>query len=168
MPPRPEIVIRPGIESDAASLLEIHRRAILMLGRSAYSEAECASWAAGLTPEGYVRGMTTNGETFLVAEDDEGLCGFCSFKNDELVGLYVHPRMSRRGVGSMLLARAEAALSASGCDSLRIEAALSAIQFYQARGYRIVRRRRTSTRGGLEVEVCDLEKRRPLLGQAEP
>ena len=43
-------------------------------------------------------------ETFIVATmPDDALAGFCSFKDDEVKGLYVAPDWARRGVGSALL-----------------------------------------------------------------
>lgn len=60
--PGAKVKIRPGLAADAEGILEVHRRSILELGRVAYSKAECASWAAGLIPVGYVEAMTSGGE----------------------------------------------------------------------------------------------------------
>ncbi len=150
--------LRVAAEADAQAILNVHRRSILELGTSAYTAAECESWAAGLVPERYVEVMTSGGESFLVAEDAAGVCGFCSFKNDEVCGLYVDPRAAGKGVGSMLLARAEAVIRTDPPEAIRIGAALSALPFYLARGYRITRRKKWKTRGGLEIEICDMEK----------
>ena len=68
--------LRVAAEADAQAILNVHRRSILELGTSAYTAAECESWAAGLVPERYVEVMTSGGESFLVAEDAAGVCGF--------------------------------------------------------------------------------------------
>ncbi len=150
--------IRSAETADADAILDVHRRSILEIGPAAYSATECESWAAGLVAEGYVDAMTVGGEVYLVAEDVTGVCGFCSFRHDEVIGLYVHPRAVRMGVGSMLLGHAERLIGETDVEKIRISAALCALPFYQARGYHIVQRKMWTTRGGVEIAVCDMEK----------
>ncbi len=151
--------LRAATVADAEAILGVHRHSILELGLSAYTAEECESWAAGLVAERYVEVMTTGGESFLVVEDAAGLCGFCSFKKGEICGLYVHPRAAGKGVGTMLLSRAEEVIRVDPPEAIRLGAALSALPFYRTRGYRILKRKKWKTRGGLEIEVCDMEKR---------
>ncbi|MEP3279225.1 MAG: GNAT family N-acetyltransferase [Stappiaceae bacterium] len=157
-PPASPLLLRPATRNDVAEIHSVHVRAIRQLGRNAYSEAECESWASGLKPERYEESMTEGGQTFLVAEDDDGICGFCSFKDSEVIGLYVDPRLARCGLGAQLLKNAEAAIAAAGHEGVKLEAALSAKAFYLSQGYQHIRDRRTNTRGGIEVGVCDFEK----------
>ena len=150
--------LRAGIPGDGKALLELHHASILSLGQGFYSNAELEDWASGLTPEGYGRAMKE--EDFLVADavDDRTLAGFASFKADEIVGFYVHPDWARCGLGSLLLERAEAAIVAGGHTTIRIEASLSGLPFYEARGYRTLRRRPYETRGGLLVDIVEMTK----------
>lgn len=150
---------RRGAPDDASAILRVHRQSILTLGLEAYSRAEVESWAADLVPEGYVKAMTDGGETFIVADAADGaLAGFCSFKGDEVKGLYVAPSAARRGVGSALLRQAEAAISAAGHGRIRIDAALSGQAFYERHGYHVTERHGRKTRGGLVIPVVDMEK----------
>lgn len=90
---------------------------------AARATAEVESWAAGLAPERYVEAMSAGGETFIVAVAPDGaLAGFCSFKGDEVKGLYVAPDWARRGVGSALLRQAEATIGAGGHRLIHIVA----------------------------------------------
>ena len=151
--------IRPAEKSDAKALLAVHRRSILELGVSAYAREECESWAAGLTSEGYVEAMTTGGEDYLVALSGTELVGFCSFKHDEVMGLFVVTEASGVGLGTRLLEHAETVMRNRGEVSFRLTAALSALPFYQRRGYCVRQRKPWKTRGGREIEVCDMQKR---------
>ena len=150
--------LRAGVPDDGTALLALHHASILSLGQGFYSDEELEDWASGLTPEGYGRAMKD--EDFLVAEAvaDQTLAGFTSFKDDEIVGFYVHPDWARCGLGSLLLVRAESAIAACGHTSIRIEASLSGLPFYEPHGYRIVRRRPYKTRGGLEVDIVEMTK----------
>lgn len=153
------MLFRLGTPDDAAAIMRVHRESILELGTKSYSLAEAESWAAGLVAERYVTAMAEGGETFLVAEGDgAGVVAFCSYKEDEVCGLYVAPSAARSGVGSALLRRAEAAIAAAGHRRVRIGASLSGEAFYARHGYGVVLRRGWKTRGGLTIPVVDMEK----------
>lgn len=151
-------VVRAGKDSDADEILAVHRRSILGIGTNAYTQKECISWATGLTCEGYVRAMTTGGEDYLVALENNALLGFCSFRDNEIMGLYVSPEASRRGVGRQLLKNAEASITNNGKKSIKLTAALSALDFYKANDYQILNRKLWKTRGGREIQVCNMFK----------
>ena len=122
----PAFTIRAGVPEDGGALLKVHRRSILTLGRAGYTEKETRSWAAKLVPEGYGEAMTEGGETFEVVLDPGGdVIAFCSRKDEEVMGLYVDPSWVRRGIGTALLARAEAAIQAAGHRRVLIGASLT-------------------------------------------
>ncbi|WP_176728071.1 GNAT family N-acetyltransferase [Rhizobium sp. YK2] len=150
--------VRFGSVNDADAICRIHRRSILELGRSSYGPEQCDSWATGLLPQNYRDAMVLKGETFLVAETNGSVVGFCSFKGDEIVGLYVDPQNGRQGVGTSLLRVAEEQILAFGNRSIILNAALSALDFYLAHGFRELERKPWKTRGGIEIEVCSMEK----------
>jgi len=102
--------------------------------------------------------MVLNGETFLVAEINGTVVGFCSFKNEEIVGLYVDPQNCRQGIGVTLLNAAEEQILVRGKSSIKLNAALSALDFYLAHGFHELERKPWRTRGGIEIEVCSMEK----------
>jgi putative acetyltransferase len=146
------IIIRAATPADAAAILRVHRQSILGLGIGTYSRAEAESWAAGLTAERYVQAMNGGGETFIVAvAAGSDLAGFCSFKDDSVIGLYVAPEWARRGIGSALLQRAEAVIAGAGHRRICLDAALSGQAFYERHGYRVTERRGGETRGGLVI-----------------
>lgn len=156
--PPPGVRFRAGTPGDGIALLELHQASIRKLGRSAYTEAEVESWAYGLQAEGYREAMES-GENFILAVDaDDRLLGFCSHKGDEVIGLYVAPDHARCGIGSALLRATEAAITKAGHARIRIGAALSAVEFYQAHGYELVRYKDWPSRGGLIQRAADFEK----------
>jgi putative acetyltransferase len=162
MPLPPGLVIRVGTPGDAGFIQRLHEESIRGLGPRCYSRAEVESWASSLRSDMYVRAMTQGGESFLLAEPAEKgggqLAGFCSFTRDEIEGLYVHPRWARRGIGSPLLLRAEAAILAGGGRRVCVSASLIGQPLYDKHGYRIVGSRQHRTRMGLIVLVREMEK----------
>ena len=149
--------LRGGTTDDADAIFRVHRSSILTLGRTAYRPEECESWAVGLSPKKYIDAMTVGGETYFVIEMQGEVVGFCSFKGDEVIGLYVDPSSSRRGVGSLLLSAVEKEIFTARISTIRLNAALSALKFYQEQGFSEVGRKQWKTRGGVEIVVCAME-----------
>ena len=109
----------------------------------------------------YIWGMNFAGERYLLAEvQGEGgnLAGFCSWLPAEVRGLYIHPAWARRGVGSVLMDRAEAAIIEAGASRIHLGASRIARPFYERRGYRMVRSLEWVSRGGLVMEAFAMER----------
>ncbi|SNB60779.1 Putative protein kinase ArgK [Arboricoccus pini] len=149
---------RRAAPEDGPLLRLLHERAIRVLGRTGYSAAECESWAEGLLDERYGEAMA-EGETFELAFTADGrLAGFCSWRQREILALFVDPDLARTGVASGLVDRAEAAIAAQGFPRIVVGAALSGVPFYEQRGYRVDERHVWTTRGGLPLEVAWMSK----------
>lgn len=149
--------IRAGTAADGPALLAVHRASILGLGRPALTQAQCESWAHGLSASGYASSMA-EGERFLVAHCDDDLVAFCSYRPNEIEGLFVHPDHARQGAGAALLLKAETELRSGGATEIDLRAALPAVPFYQAQGYVILRTEDWLTRGGEHITACDMVK----------
>lgn len=151
--------IRRGRPDDGADIMRVHRRSILLLGRSHYTVAETESWAAGLDPEHYGNVMTRGDEIFDVAVDEDDLVvAFCSRCGSEISALYVDPDWAGHGVGSLLLRRAEAGIALEGHKTLMVKASRNGRPFYEKHGYRVVGVEQWKTRGGLEVDRVEMRK----------
>ncbi|MBK8160994.1 MAG: GNAT family N-acetyltransferase [Rhodospirillaceae bacterium] len=144
---------------DAPAIHHVHESSILELGSRSYTLEEARSWAAGLSPDFYIRCIKEEGETFLVAAGEYGIvCAFASYHGDELTGLYVSPNSEGRGLGSALLQRAEQEMQSRGAERVQIKASRSGRKFYESKGYERVGTHQWKTRGGLEIEMIDMTK----------
>ena len=153
------IRIRPATPGDAPFIERVHRDSIRGITDPIYSRADLESWASGLHPDRYRRAMDELGERVLLAEiDGAGAVAFCSWRADEVIGLYVVPEFTRHGIARRLLGMAEAAIAADGRDHVTLGASLAALPFYERCGYRVTRRRDWLTRGGLAIPVADMVK----------
>ncbi len=146
-------------DEDGEALVSLHRRAILATSLAFYSVEERASWAAGLRPDGYADSVR-DGETIevVVGEADVPL-GFCGRKPARIEGLYVDPDWQRGGLGSQLLARAEAALLTAGATEITVDASRAALAFYERNGFESDHLFMQKTRGGLEIATLRMVKR---------
>ena len=153
------ITIRPALETDGEKMMIVHREAIFSTSTVFYSHEQLLSWAAGLVPNGYAKAIG-NGEVIEVAIDHcDQLVAFCGWKGASVKGLFVHPSNQRAGIGKLLFSRAEVALIESGIKKTKINASLSAVNFYEQIGYRKLCEIHQTTRGGLELPFARMEKK---------
>lgn len=151
--------LRAGTPHDGEQILNVHRRAILVTARSAYSKQEAESWAAGLVADRYGDQMVRAGERFQVATNEDGeIVGFCSVIENELMALYVDPEWSGNGVGSCLMSWAEQRIIDAGHSGIDIKASLNARSFYEDHGYSVVRQETFQSRGGMEMARLVMSK----------
>lgn len=161
--------LRAGRPGDAESLLRVHQRAVLTLGRRIYSDAQLESWVSDNSADRYVEDMNDGGELYDVAlVRKAGIVAFCSRREHEVRSLYVDPDWARHGIGTVLLRRAEAAIAEAGHARVSIGASLIGLPFYEAQGYRVLRHRHWKTRGGLFIPAAEMEKALSFCSPATP
>jgi putative acetyltransferase len=169
-----DVEVRDAVPADAAAVREVHVAAIEGLGPEAYAREQVEAWAAGCESADYEAAMADDSVEFVVATD-ERVVAFGSLQADapdgyeadvdgEVTGVYVHPSVARRGVGSAVYAELERRAEAAGLGALGLLASLNAVPFYEAHGYRRVRERshEFSSRESTGVEGTVVEMRKPL------
>lgn len=136
---RCRIGVRRAVEADAASVEEVHRRAVEAVDRRFYSDDEITSWAGRRDAETRRARFADRleGSVFLIADRGSRLVGFAQMivESHEVRALYVDPRYGRRGVGAVLLDRLEEVARERELPDLELKASLNAAPFYLARGY---------------------------------
>ena len=125
--------IRRAEAADEEALASIRRRAILALAVPAMSMEQAETWATRAAGDRMARAIRDH--DVWVAVDGVAI-GWVEVDRDRVAALYVSPSCSRRGVGSVLLARAETSIRSSGYATARLESSQNALDFYLRRGYR--------------------------------
>ena len=140
--------IRRARSEDAQTIRDVHVASIKGLGRQTYDEEQVAAWARDRDQEDYP--INEPETAVFVAERRGSIVGFgylrttpdADFTADvdgKLAALYVHPAVTREGVGTTLLQALETRAREAGCESLGLWASLNAVPFYEAQGYTPVR-----------------------------
>ncbi|MFC1598163.1 GNAT family N-acetyltransferase [Patescibacteria group bacterium] len=127
---------------DAAEVVRLHRGTIRAINSQDYAPGEIAVWA-GSRKTAWLRSHFGD-ELRFVAEEGGKIVGFAnvSLSGDELQALYVHKNYQGHGIGSKLLAKAEATAKKLGNSEIRLFSTLTAKTFYQGHGYKSVKRTR--------------------------
>ncbi|MBH8562836.1 GNAT family N-acetyltransferase [Nostoc sp. CENA67] len=154
-----EISLRPAVESDAWVLSAIHIAAIKALPATFYTHKELLAWRNYREkPDGSNILKSMKAETFCVAVEGDVITGFASFRVDELIGLYVHPRYQGKGIGRALVQHFCDEAIAQGIDQVFTTASLYAEGFYLRIGFTPIKRAPHQLRTGMFVPVTKMSK----------
>ena len=143
---RVRVNLRQAELSDRDEICAVHTSSILGLCSSMYSQEEVKQWAARQTPHQYTP-FIENGEITLALSPQGEVAGFGHLKsvckcgeNDvcEIKGLFVSPKWTRKGVGSVLLRHMEHQASSGGYTKMSLKSSLNAEEFYRRMGYSVV------------------------------
>lgn len=136
-------LIRMACESDAESIISVHRNAVHVTAASFYTESILNDWSPE-NPERVIQmraKLQVNPENtlILVIECDGVVAGFGEIapQLEELRAVYVTPEFSRRGLGSALLLELEIRASKFGLHRLWLDSSLNAQEFYRLNGYQV-------------------------------
>ena len=124
--------IRRAEAADEEALASIRRSAILALAVPAISMEQAKKWATRAAADRIARAIQEH-DVWVAVEG--AAIGWVQVDRDRVAALYVSPSCSRRGVGSVLLARAETSIRSSGYATARLESSQNALDFYLRRGY---------------------------------
>src|SRR5262245_50425223 len=124
--------IRRAEPGDEEALARIRRSAILALAVPAMSRSQAEQWVTRAAADRVARAMRDHDVWVAV---DEVAIGWVEVDRDRVAALYVTPSCSRRGIGSILLARAESSMRTVGHTTTRLESSPNALDFYLHRGY---------------------------------
>lgn len=158
--------IRRAVPADAAAVAATMRRSIRGLARESYGARALEAWSS-LPALYHAWAMTAGGEAYVVAARAGRIVGYAALRGSELTAVFVLPGEARRGAGAALVRRIERDARRAGVRALRVRAALSAIAFYRAQGFRGGGRAvRVPLPGGVALAARALAK--PLTGHSRP
>ena len=119
------------------------------------------AWVGKLDPEKRRQNMTqgSHREILFVAEDKLGvIVGFSSLGINEVNAVHVHPHYTRMGAGTLLLDAVETEALAQNMKKLKVSASITAVPFYQSRGYQAIAHSFHTLRSGVEIPCVSIEK----------
>jgi ribosomal protein S18 acetylase RimI-like enzyme len=145
-------------ESEVAEVSELLCRCYAWLGdHEGLTPAQIAFLKSVRGSEATVR-RESQGETYLVAQDEARIVGLVAISGSRITKLYVHPARHGRGVGRTLYEAAESSIRLGGHKEVVLGAFPSAVPFYESMGLRVVGRK--NPRGAMAGLTIMLMERR--------
>jgi len=156
-----EILVRKAQPEDAFQMHHVHVTSVRTLCASDYTFEQIEAWVGKLDPQKRRQYMTqgSHREILFVAEEKLGvIVGFSSLGINEVNAVHVHPHYTQMGVGTLLLNAVETEARAQNMKKLKLSASITAVPFYQARGYQAIARSFHTLRSGVEIPCVSMEK----------
>ena len=129
--------IRRAAESDAEAISPLIVQTLRLSNATDYSPEVIDRVAANFDVAG-VRALMASRAVF-VALDEARVVATASLADDVVRSVFVLPEMQGRGLGKALMKHVEGAARAAGVQQLRVPASLTAVPFYTALGYAVIR-----------------------------
>ena len=132
------ITYREAIESDANEACAVLIESINTICAPFYNHDKeiISEWLENKTPANVRKWIESEKTYCVVAEDNENnLVGFSCISGEEIMLLYVVPKVLYKGVGKKMLAKLETHAHLSGINEVKAVSSLSAKEFYERNGY---------------------------------
>lgn len=129
--------IRLARNEDYAAIARLHRQTIRQVNSKDYSKAQIQAWSARPS----AKRLRTSASEFKrwVATADGKVVGYCDHGLDgQFGGIYMHKDYIGRGIGSRLLKTAEDSMKTMGFKKSKLEATITAKEFYKKQGYKVL------------------------------
>ncbi len=148
--------IRRFRDSDAVQLARLHRSTIRNVNSKDYPQHHIRVWASRVSAHKF-RTSASDHERFVALEKGK-IIGFAEYKNNDLMGLYIHKDYTGTGVGKKLLQRLEADAYNHGIRTLNCSSTITAHRFYEKNGYTTIKKA-MFTMGRHRLKVFEMKKR---------
>lgn len=135
--PRPDMLVRRMRRSDVEVVHEIHRLCLTQCLTSHYSLQQIDALQEGRTPLGYWL-AAERGEHFLVVEVSETVAGYASWRESELLSMYIAPIAQGHGLGTYMFEGCTREAERLDMPIMQVCATLNATSFYRGLGFRPV------------------------------
>lgn len=141
------VVLRRFRDGDEAAVAALLRDTVTRINRRDYSPAQVAAWAPPGMDLARWRERLGSTETWLAAVEGQ-LVGFANLAaGGHLDCLYCHADWQGAGVAARLLAQVEGAARARGDRALTADVSLTALNFFERRGFEALARQQVQVRG---------------------
>jgi GNAT superfamily N-acetyltransferase len=129
-------MIRLATNKDAKPIHDLHTKSVRGLCSKDYPQKVIEGWLKGRKPEGY-KGVAKN-EMYVFEENDE-ILGWIHVRPNNIIGLFVAPEHTRKGVGGSLFNFGLDIVRENCRGEIQFEATVTAIPFYMKCGCKILK-----------------------------
>ncbi len=127
------MAIRPVVPSDCSTLSQLVEANIRNIHIGTFSPDGLEVWIADYSPDRLLKRLRK--QSLFCYEENGQLLGMIGLNDSEIIGLYVHPEATGRGLGRQLVAHLEAFAKKQDLEELHLTSNLPMQGFYERLGY---------------------------------
>ena len=150
--------IRAATVEDADQLKQIKISAVEAFFPDVYSKKLVDEEIQRALDQDYATMIGESGCHYILAEKNDEILGFASWRGSYIGHMYVLPKHSKKGVGKELLMHLETDARSKGVALLHLQASLNAEAFYQSNEYEKSKNSKLNLRGEHKFEVAHMSK----------
>ena len=141
------IKVRRYQKGEEDTLRQICRDTTLLINLKEYGPELVRKWVKRLDNSSPWNEHVKKRNPFVAVSDNE-VVGFAEFSDEGKIGaFYSHHQWQQKGIGSALLERIEAEAAKLGIGTIWVESSLSASNFFESKGFKIVEEKEVFTDG---------------------
>ena len=133
---------------DCAEIIRLFQHTVHTVNKADYSQPQLDAWAPRDMDEKAWK-LSLLAHYTIVAELDGKIAGFGDIDRGYLDRLYVHRAYQRRGVATAIAAELENHARQEGCFLVTTHASVTALPFFQQRGYLVLKEQQVERHGVL-------------------
>ena len=123
--------------ADAREVSALIKRSVKERDNSGYTSEQIDSLAGYYTPENFCKDLEM--KVIYVCTDEMRIAGTATLRDDEVMAVFILPEYQRNGIGNKFMDVLEDVAVRKGLYKVWLVAGLSAVNFYEKRGYCFVR-----------------------------
>ena len=152
-----DMILRRYQSSDCQNLIELFRETVHTINRNDYTRVQCDAWAPADIDVGQWD-LRLSAHLTLVAVENGTVVGFADMdETGYLDHLYIRAGCQRRGIATALCDALESAIRKNVYTT---HASITALPFFEDRGYTVVKEQHVE-RCGIVLKIFLMEKRAP-------
>jgi putative acetyltransferase len=133
------MIVREYQKSDLTEISYLFYNTIHQINSRDYTSEQIKAWAAEIKGESFWQERFRNYRVYVV-ETNSTIVGFANFETTGYIDcFYAHHQWQGKGVGSLLIKQIESEAKKQQISLLFLEASITAMPFFQAKGFVVVR-----------------------------
>ena len=152
------MLVRTHRNSDVPGISRLYYDTIHLINSRDYTREQIDAWAPAVPDDSFWKERFKKYHVY-VAEEDERVVGFTELNSTGHIDcFFVHHEWQRRGVGARLMERVVATAGREQMPRLFAEVSITAVPFFQDRGFVVVRENEV-TRRNVKLKQFVMERR---------
>jgi putative acetyltransferase len=143
---------------EAQVIVDLQVDTIRRINSRDYSEEQINAWLRHRRVD-HFEWLISHGHCYVCLDDrEDNIVGMGTIRGNEVLQLFASADRQRQGIGSAILRQMEECALLQGFETVELDSSLSAVGFYERRGYEEIGRKQRDWGGNVTMTVVPMRK----------